>query len=195
VLNGSKAFISGAGTSDLYAVMCRTGEDGPKGISTIIVEKDTPGLSFGANERKMGWNSQPTRVVTFEDCRVPVENRIGEEGQGFGFAMQGSMAAASISARVRWAARLKRWISPSSTPRNAASSARHIADFQATQFKLADMVTELDASRMMLLRAADAWIARIPKRRNTAPWPSDSRPIWASRSPMTRCRFMAATGI
>ncbi|WP_439636961.1 isobutyryl-CoA dehydrogenase [Oceanicaulis sp.] len=163
VLNGSKAFISGAGTSDLYAVMCRTGEDGPKGISTIIVEKDTPGLSFGANERKMGWNSQPTRVVTFEDCRVPVENRIGEEGQGFGFAMQGlnggrinigacslGGAAEAVDLAIQYA-------------KERSQFGRHIADFQATQFKLADMVTELDASRMMLLRAADAVDRKDPQ--------------------------------
>ena len=89
VLNGSKAFISGAGVSDLYVVMVRTGGEGPKGISTVLVEKGTPGLSFGANEKKMGWNAQPTAIVTFEDCRIPVSNRVGEEGEGFKFAMMG----------------------------------------------------------------------------------------------------------
>ena len=89
VLNGSKAFISGAGVSDVYVVMCRTGQDGPKGISTVVVEKDTPGLSFGANERKMGWNASPTATVNFDDCRVPAENRVGQEGEGFRFAMMG----------------------------------------------------------------------------------------------------------
>lgn len=89
VLNGSKAFISGAGVSEVYAVMVRTGGDGPGGISTVLVEKGTPGLSFGKPEKKMGWNSQPTAVVTFEDCRVPVANRLGEEGEGFKFAVKG----------------------------------------------------------------------------------------------------------
>ncbi|HYG27555.1 MAG TPA: acyl-CoA dehydrogenase family protein, partial [Caulobacteraceae bacterium] len=89
VLNGSKAFISGAGTSDVYVVMCRTGGEGPKGVSTLVVEKDTPGLSFGAQEKKMGWNAQPTAQVNFDNVRVPVENRVGAEGDGFRFAMMG----------------------------------------------------------------------------------------------------------
>jgi alkylation response protein AidB-like acyl-CoA dehydrogenase len=89
VLNGTKAFISGAGFSDLYVVMVRTGGAGPRGISTIIVEKDTPGLSFGKPERKMGWHAQPTAQVMFDNCKVPAANLLGEEGQGFGFAMKG----------------------------------------------------------------------------------------------------------
>ncbi|MEO1476320.1 MAG: acyl-CoA dehydrogenase family protein, partial [Pseudomonadota bacterium] len=102
VLTGGKQFISGAGTSDIYVVMARTSDDGAKGVSTFIVEKDAPGLSFGANERKMGWNSQPTRQVLFDGCRVPAKNRIGEEGHGFRFAMAGldggrlNIAACSI---------------------------------------------------------------------------------------------------
>ena len=162
VLNGSKAFISGAGVSDLYVVMCRTGEEGPRGISTLIVEKDTPGLSFGANERKMGWNSQPTAVVTFEDCRVPVENRLGEEGQGFTFAMHGlnggriNIGACSLGGAAE---ALDLAIEYTQT-RNAFG--KPIAAFQASQFKLADMATELDASRLMLLRAADALDRKDP---------------------------------
>src|SRR5215813_14065277 len=89
VLNGQKQFISGAGGGDLYVVMVRTGGDGPGGVSTLVVESGTPGLSFGANERKMGWNAQPTRAVIFENARVPVENRLGEEGIGFKIAMAG----------------------------------------------------------------------------------------------------------
>jgi len=89
ILNGSKAFISGAGWSDVYVVMVRTSDDGARGISTLVVEKDTPGLSFGANERKMGWNAQPTAEVIFEDCRVPKANLIGKEGDGFKYAMAG----------------------------------------------------------------------------------------------------------
>ena len=162
VVNGSKAFISGAGASDLYVLMCRTGEDGPKGVSTLVVEKDTPGLSFGANEKKMGWNSQPTAVVTFEDCRVPVENRLGEEGQGFSFAMQGlnggriNIGACSLggAAEASECALLY--------AKERKQFGQSIADFQATQFKLADMATELDASRLMLLRAADALDRKDP---------------------------------
>ncbi|MFW5661713.1 MAG: acyl-CoA dehydrogenase family protein, partial [Oceanicaulis sp.] len=162
VLNGSKAFISGAGTSDVYVVMCRTGDQGPKGVSAVVVEKGTQGLSFGANERKMGWNSQPTAVVNFEDCRVPVENRLGEEGQGFSFAMQGlnggriNIGACSLGG----AAEATDLAIEYAKGRNQFGKA--IADFQATQFKLADMATELDASRLMLLRAADALDRKDP---------------------------------
>lgn len=156
VINGSKAFISGAGVSDLYVLMCRTGEDGPKGVSTIVVERDTPGLSFGANERKMGWNSQPTAVVSFEDCRVPVENRLGEEGQGFTFAMNGlnggriNIGACSLGGAAEATDLALAYA------KERRQFGKSIAEFQATQFKLADMATELDASRLMLLRAADA---------------------------------------
>ena len=162
VLNGSKAFISGAGTSDVYVVMCRTGDQGPKGVSTLVVEKDTPGLSFGANEKKMGWNSQPTAVVNFEDCRVPVENRLGEEGQGFSFAMQGlnggriNIGACSLGGAAEATDAALEY----AKGRNQFGKA--IADFQATQFKLADMATELEASRLMLLRAADALDRKDP---------------------------------
>ena len=89
VINGSKAFISGAGFSDLYVLMCRTGEDGPKGVSTVLVENGAAGLSFGKNENKMGWRAQPTAIVNFEDCKVPVDHRIGPEGEGFKYAMRG----------------------------------------------------------------------------------------------------------
>lgn len=162
VLNGSKAFISGAGTSDLYVVMCRTGEAGPKGVSTIVVERDTPGLSFGANEKKMGWNSQPTAVVNFEDCRVPAGNRLGDEGQGFSFAMQGlnggriNIGACSLGGAAEAADLALEYA------RGRSQFGKAIADFQATQFKLADMATEIDASRLMLLRAADALDRKDP---------------------------------
>lgn len=154
VLNGSKAFISGAGTSDLYVVMVRTGEDGPRGISTVLVEKDAPGLSFGAQERKMGWNSQPTAIVNFEDCRVPVSNRVGEEGEGFKFAMMGldggrlNIAACSLgtaNAALRVALDY-------SNERQAFG--KRLNQQQALQFKLADMATELEAARIMLYQAA-----------------------------------------
>src|SRR5690242_2058386 len=156
VLNGSKAFISGAGTSDIYVCMVRTGEEGPKGISCVVVEKDTVGLSFGKKERKMGWNSQPTALVNFDNCRVPVANRIGAEGEGFRIAMTGldggrinigacsvGTARAALEEAMAYAKERKQF-------------GRAIADFQATQFKLADMATELEAARLMIRNAAAA---------------------------------------
>ncbi len=154
ILNGSKAFISGAGASDVYVVMARTGEDGPRGISTVLVEKGTPGFSFGAPERKMGWNSQPTAVVSFEDCRIPVANRIGEEGDGFKFAMMGldggrlNIAACSLGT----ANGALRAALDYTNERQAFG--KPLNQQQALQFKLADMATELEAARVMLYQAA-----------------------------------------
>ena len=154
VLNGGKAFISGAGTSDIYVAMVRTGDDGPKGVSCFIIEKDTPGLSFGANEKKMGWHSQPTAQVIFEDCRVPVENRIGEEGEGFKFAMMGldggrlNIAACSLGTAQRAYEKAVDYA------KDREQFGQPIADFQAIQFKLADMATDLEAARLMLYEAA-----------------------------------------
>lgn len=156
VLNGSKAFISGAGTSDVYCVMCRTGEPGAKGISTILVPKDAPGISFGAPERKMGWNSQPTAVVTFDNCRVPAENRLGAEGAGFSFAMAGldggriNIAACSLGGAA--------WSLETATAyvRERQAFGAPLSRLQAVQFKLADMATKLEASRLMTYRAAYA---------------------------------------
>ncbi len=156
VLNGTKAFISGAGVSDVYVVMVRTGGDGPKGISTLVVEKDTPGLSFGANERKMGWNAQPTAEVIFEDCKVPVENRLSDEGMGFTIAMSGldggriNIGSCSLGGASEALALAKDYIQT----RNQFG--KPIAMFQASQFKIADMATELQAARMMLYRGAAA---------------------------------------
>ena len=154
VLNGCKAFISGAGTSDIYVAMVRTGDNGPKGVSCFIIEKDTPGLSFGANEKKMGWHSQPTAQVIFEDCRVPVENRIGEEGEGFKFAMMGldggrlNIAACSLGTAQRAYEKALDYA------KDREQFGQSIAEFQAIQFKLADMATELEAARLMLYEAA-----------------------------------------
>ena len=162
VLNGAKAFISGAGTSDYYVVMCRTGGEGPKGISTIVVEKDTPGLSFGANEKKMGWNAQPTRIVNFEDCRVPAENLLAEEGMGFTLAMKGlnggriNIGACSLGGATEAFEVAKEYVG------TRKQFGRELAQFQVTQFKLADMATELEASRLMLYRAAAALDAKDP---------------------------------
>ncbi len=154
VLNGSKAFISGAGASDVYVVMVRTGGEGPKGISAIVVEKDTPGLSFGANEKKMGWNAQPTAVVSFDDCRVPVGNLIGNEGDGFKYAMAGldggrlNIAACSLGGARKALEAAQDYV----TTRRQFGKA--LAEFQALQFRLADMATELEAARLMVLRGA-----------------------------------------
>ena len=163
VLNGSKAFISGAGTSDIYVCMVRTGEDGPKGISCLVVENGTPGLSFGKKERKMGWNSQPTAQVIFEDCRVPVANRIGGEGEGFRIAMMGldggriNIGACSVGTARAALEEAKAYVS------DRKQFGRAIADFQATQFKLADMATELEAARLMIRSAADALDKKDPR--------------------------------
>lgn len=154
VLNGSKAFISGAGASDVYVVMVRTGGEGPKGISAIVVEKDTPGLSFGANEKKMGWNAQPTAVVSFDDCRVPAGNLIGNEGDGFKYAMAGldggrlNIAACSLGGARKALEAAQDYV----TTRRQFGKA--LAEFQALQFRLADMATELEAARLMVLRGA-----------------------------------------
>ena len=160
ILNGAKQFISGAGVSDLYVTMVRTSEGGASGISTLVVEKDTPGLSFGANERKMGWNAQPTRQVIFEDARVPVANRLGDEGIGFKIAMAGldggrlNIGACSIGGAQ---AALDKSLAYAND-RKAFGS--RIADFQALQFKLADMATELECARTFLWRAAAALDAK-----------------------------------
>jgi len=156
VLNGSKQFISGAGTAAFYFVFARTGDTGANGVSAFAVMRDTPGLSFGTLEKKMGWNAQPTRQVIFEDCKVPAAHRIGEEGQGFRFAMSGldggrvNIGACSLGAA--WCALDK--ARQYALQRKAFG--RSIADFQALQFKLADMATELEAARLMIYRAADA---------------------------------------
>ena len=163
VLNGAKAFISGAGTSEAYVCMVRTGEDGPKGISCLVVEKGTPGLSFGKKERKMGWNSQPTAQVIFEDCRVPVANRIGAEGEGFRIAMMGldggriNIGACSVGTARAALDEAKAYA------HDRKQFGRPISDFQASQFKLADMATELEASRLMIRNAASALDRRDPQ--------------------------------
>ncbi len=156
VVNGSKAFISGAGVSDVYVVMVRTGEFGPKGVSTLVVEKGWEGLSFGANERKMGWNSQPTAQVNFDNVRVPVKNRVGAEGDGFRFAMMGldggrlNIAACSLGGAGFALDTAKAYIG------ERKQFGRALKEFQALQFKIADMATELEAARLMVRNAADA---------------------------------------
>ena len=164
VLNGSKAFISGAGTSDVYVVMARTGADGPKGISTFVVDKDAPGLSFGAQERKMGWNSQPTAIVAFDDCRIPAANLLGKEGDGFRYAMMGldggrlNIAACSLGGARLALETTQAYVT------TRKQFGKPLSDFQNTQFKLADMATQLDACRLMVLRGAWAMDTNHPEK-------------------------------
>jgi alkylation response protein AidB-like acyl-CoA dehydrogenase len=154
VLNGSKAFISGGGENEIYVCMVRTGEEGHRGISCLVVEKDMPGVSFGAQERKMGWHSQPTAMVIFEDVRVPVENRVGDEGQGFKIAMAGldggrlNIGACSLGGAQRCIDESIRYV------KERRQFGKAIAEFQNTQFMLADMATELEAARALLYMAA-----------------------------------------
>jgi alkylation response protein AidB-like acyl-CoA dehydrogenase len=162
VLNGSKAFISGGGVSDLYVSMVRTGAAGPKGISCIVVEKGTPGLTYGAQEKKLGWKSQPTATVSFENCRVPAANLIGREGDGFKIAMAGldggrlNIAACSIGGAQFC---LDRTIGYMRERRQFGSK---LADFQALRFRIADYATQLEAARLMVRRAALAVGRREP---------------------------------
>eukprot|EP00697_Spironema_sp_BW2_P015087 gnl/Spiro4/581_TR330_c0_g2_i1.p1 gnl/Spiro4/581_TR330_c0_g2~~gnl/Spiro4/581_TR330_c0_g2_i1.p1 ORF type:complete len:416 (+),score=102.12 gnl/Spiro4/581_TR330_c0_g2_i1:44-1249(+) len=154
VLNGTKAFISGAGASDVYAIMCRTGASGASGISCVLVEKGTPGLSFGKLESKLGWNTQPTRAVILENCAVPRENLLGQEGDGFKIAMQGldggriNIAACSLGAAQ---ACLTHTVGYTQTRKQFGQP---ISSFQNTSFKIADMYTQLEASRLLVYQAA-----------------------------------------
>ena len=163
VLTGSKAFISGAGVSDIYLVMARTGGPGPKGVSAFVIEKDWPGVSFGAQERKMGWNSQPTAQVNLDGVRVPATNLIGSEGEGFRFAMAGldggriNIASCSLGGAGLALDTARDYLV------TRKQFGQPLADFQALQFRLADMATELDAARLMVRRAAHALDNRDPK--------------------------------
>ncbi|MDX1781676.1 MAG: acyl-CoA dehydrogenase family protein [Thalassovita sp.] len=154
ILNGTKAFISGGGYSDAYVVMCRTGDDGPRGISTVVVEDGTDGLSFGGLEDKMGWKSQPTRQVQFDDCRVPASNLVGEEGKGFKYAMAGldggrlNISACSLGAAQAALDKTLQYMG------ERKAFGKTIDQFQALQFRLADMETDLQAARTFLYQAA-----------------------------------------
>jgi alkylation response protein AidB-like acyl-CoA dehydrogenase len=162
VLNGSKAFISGGGVSDVYLCMVRTGGAGPKGISCIAVEKGTPGLTFGAQEKKLGWKSQPTAMVNFENCRVPVENLVGQEGDGFKIAMAAldsgrlNIAACSIGGGQFCLDRTIEYM------RERRQFGSRLSEFQALRFRVADYATELEAARLMVRRAAVAVTNREP---------------------------------
>ncbi len=154
ILNGSKAFISGAGLSDLYVVVCRTGGAGPSGISAVLVEKSTPGLSFGANEKKMGWRAQPTALVQFDDCRVPAENLLGVEGDGFKYAMQGLNGGRLNIAACALGAAQTALDKALTYARERKAFGRPLDQFQALQFKLADMEIALQSARVFLRQAA-----------------------------------------
>jgi len=162
VLNGTKQFISGAGYNDIYVVMVRTNDNGAKGITCLVIEKDTPGLSFGAPEKKLGWNASPTAQVIFEDCRVPVANRVGAEGDGFRFAMAGldggrlNIGACSLGGAQRC---LDEAIAYTKERQQFGQA---VADFQNTQFTLADMATDLEAARALLYLAAAKVNANAP---------------------------------
>ena len=154
IVNGSKCFISGAGETDVLVVMLRTGGAGAKGISALLIPADAAGVSYGKKEEKMGWNAQPTRSIMFDDVRVPVANRLGEEGQGFAIAMEGldggriNIATCSVGTAQQALEEVAAYV------RERRQFDTAIADFQATQFKLADMLTELVAARQMIRLAA-----------------------------------------
>ncbi|MEN3973211.1 acyl-CoA dehydrogenase family protein [Sphingomicrobium sp. XHP0235] len=154
IVSGSKAFISGAGENEVYVVMTRTGEAGPKGITALVIEKDMEGVSFGANEKKLGWHSQPTRQVNLDNVRVPVSNRLGAEGEGFRIAMMGldggrlNIGACSLGGAQRCLDEAVAYT------KERVQFGKAIADFQNTQFVLADMETELQAARQLLYAAA-----------------------------------------
>ncbi len=162
IVTGSKQFISGAGENEVYVTMVRTGEDGPKGISCLVIEKDMPGVSFGANEKKLGWHSQPTRQVIFDGVRVPAANMVGGKGEGFRIAMMGldggrlNIGACSLGGAQRCLDEAIVYT------RDRKQFGKAIADFQNTQFMLADMATELEAARALLYIAAAKVTANTP---------------------------------
>ena len=162
VINGTKQFISGAGYNDIYVCMVRTSDDKSKGISCLVVEDGTPGLSFGAPEKKLGWNASPTAQVIFEDCRVPVANRVGAEGDGFRFAMAGldggriNIGACSLGGAQRCLDEAVNYT------KERQQFGVAVADFQNTQFMLADMATDLEAARALLYLAAGKVTSNAP---------------------------------
>ncbi|GAC1409710.1 MAG: isobutyryl-CoA dehydrogenase [Novosphingobium sp.] len=162
VINGTKQFISGSGVNDVYVVMVRTADNGAKGVSCLVVEAGTPGLSHGAPERKLGWNASPTAQLIFEDCRVPVANRVGAEGDGFRFAMAGldggrlNIGACSLGGAQRCLDEAIVYV------KDRKQFGQPIGDFQNTQFMLADMATDLEAARALLYLAAAKVNANAP---------------------------------
>lgn len=168
VINGAKAFISGASKTDIYVCMVRTGGPGPKGISCIVVEKGTPGLTFGAQEVKLGWHSQPTAMVNFDNCRVPLANLVGKEGQGFKIAMAGldggriNIGACSLGGAQFCLDRTLQYM------QERKQFGKRLADFQALRFQVADYATELEAARLLLWKAAVKVQEKTPDARRFA---------------------------
>jgi alkylation response protein AidB-like acyl-CoA dehydrogenase len=162
IVNGTKQFISGGGVNDIYVTMVRTGDDGPKGISCLVIEKDIHGVAFGAPERKLGWNASPTAQVMFDGVKVPVENRVGDEGDGFRFAMAGldggrlNIGACSLGGAQRCLDEAIQYT------KERQQFGQPIAEFQNTQFMLADMATDLEAARALLYLAAAKVTANAP---------------------------------
>ncbi|MGR2662914.1 acyl-CoA dehydrogenase family protein [Chromobacterium haemolyticum] len=154
VLNGSKMFISGAGSTQVLVVMARTGGPGPKGVSAFVVPADAAGVQYGKKEKKMGWNSQPTRAITFDNVEIPASNRLGEEGQGFAFAMKGldggriNIATCAVGTAQAALAAAQRYV------QERQQFGQPLAELQSVQFRLADMLTELVAARQMVRLAA-----------------------------------------
>lgn len=163
ILNGSKAFISGGAVSDVYLCMVRTGDDSHHGISCVLVEKDTPGLSFGEQEKKLGWHSQPTSMLFFEDCRVPVSNRVGDEGMGFKMALHAlnggrvNIAACSLGGALACLRLTQTYL------HERRQFGKELAEFQALRFQVADMFTAFESARLMMYRAASALDSNDPK--------------------------------
>jgi alkylation response protein AidB-like acyl-CoA dehydrogenase len=195
VINGTKVFISGAGETDVLVVMLRTGGDGPKGITAVLVPADAAGISYGKKEEKMGWNAQPTRMVSFDNVRVPVAHRLGEEGQGFAIAMEGldggriNIATCSVGTAQQALEEARDYVGE----RRQFGAA--IGDFQATQFRLADMLTDVVAARQMVRLAASRLMRRTRRRRPTVPWPSALPRTRVFVSATRRCSCSAAMAI
>lgn len=163
ILNGSKAFISGGGMSDVYLCMVRTGDETHHGISCVLVEKDTPGLSFGQQEKKLGWHSQPTSMLFFENCRVPIRHRVGDEGMGFKIALHAlnggrvNIGACSLGGALACLRLSQKYL------HERRQFGKELADFQALRFQMADMFTAFESARLMVYRAAAALDADTPK--------------------------------
>lgn len=195
VLNGAKAFISGGGDTDLLVVMARTGGDGPGGVSAFAVPADAAGIAYGRKEEKMGWNSQSTRPITFEQVRVPASHMLGEPGEGFKIAMKGldggriNIGTCSVGAAQGAMDAARRYMD------ERRQFNRKLAQFQALQFKLADMATHLVRRARWCGWPPASWTPARPTPAPIAPWPSASPPTWVSRSAWTRSRSMADMGI
>ena len=190
ILNGAKSFISGGSVSDIYLCMVRTGDESHHGISCVLVEKDTPGLSFGKQEKKMGWRSQPTCMVYFENCRIPVTNRVGDEGMGFKIALNAlnggrvNIASCSLGGAMACLRMTRNYL------HERQQFNRPLAKLQALRVYFADMLTDFEASRLMVYRAADSLIKRIKMRQCIVQWQSAWRPTLLLELVIKQCKCM-----